>query len=172
MCEAHTESLTIAGVAPHAVLRPESAEGVRSCLLADDGLTLVVAGGRTQVDLGGPPRSPFGLLDVARAYRGDVQHQREDLTAIVPAATTLGELAAVLAAQGQRLPVDAPLAEQATIGGLLAVGVGGPLQSWFGLPRDYLLGATVLRADGVRVRAGGRVVKNVSESARAPLLAM
>jgi glycolate oxidase FAD binding subunit len=68
----------------------------------------------------------------------------------------------VLGAQGQWLPIDPPLAEDATVGGALAVGAGGPLRGRYGLPREYVLGIDVLRADGERVKAGGRVVKNVT----------
>ena len=45
---------------------------------------------------------------------------------------------------------------------MLAAGFGGPLQTRFGLPRDYLLGLSMLRADGELTKAGGRVVKNVT----------
>ena len=42
------------------------------------------------------------------------------------------------------------------------MGVGGPMRGRYGLPRDLVLGMTVLRADGELVHAGGRVVKNVT----------
>jgi glycolate oxidase FAD binding subunit len=48
------------------------------------------------------------------------------------------------------------------VGGTLAVGVGGPLRSRYGPPRDFVLGMTVMRPDGELVKAGGRVVKNVT----------
>jgi glycolate oxidase FAD binding subunit len=60
------------------------------------------------------------------------------------------------------LALDPPIAPSATIGGALAVGVGGPLRTRYGLPRDLVLGMTVLRPDGELVNAGGRVVKNVT----------
>lgn len=42
------------------------------------------------------------------------------------------------------------------------MGTGGPLRTRYGLPRDFVLGMTVLRPDGELVKAGGRVVKNVT----------
>ena len=152
----------IGGRTPETVYVPESLRELQEIVRRSDHLTLVPTGGRTQLALGGVPSGPFALLDLSEALKGEVQHQRDDLTVVVPAAATLPEIGAVLAAGGQWLPLDPPLAEDATIGGALAVGSGGPLRSRFGLPRDLVLGMTVLRADGELVRAGGRVVKNVT----------
>jgi glycolate oxidase FAD binding subunit len=91
-----------------------------------------------------------------------VEHQEDDLTVVVPAGVTVGDLTAVLAERGQRLPIDPPGGDEATLGGVLASGLSGPLRSRFGRPADLVLGMTVLRADGELVRAGGRVVKNVT----------
>jgi glycolate oxidase FAD binding subunit len=114
------------------------------------------------LELGNSPGGEFAVVELGEALRGEIEHERDDLTAIVWAGTTLGELQSVLAAQGQWWPVDPPLAEAATVGGVLATGLPGPLRTRYGLPRDYVLGIDVLRADGERVKAGGRVVKNVT----------
>ena len=153
---------SVGGREPETVFVPESLEELRAVVLATDNLTLVPAAGRTQLDLGGPPSGPFALLDLSRCLAGPVDHAREDLTVVAPAGVSLAQLAGVLAAGGQWLPVDPPLAERATIGGTLASAAAGPLRTRYGSPRDFLLGMTVLRADGEFVRAGGRVVKNVT----------
>lgn len=152
----------VAGRRAETVLIPESIDELREILAARDGLTLVPAAGRTQLDLGYAPASPFGLLELGHALSGEIRHEPADLTVEVPAATTLQALDAVLAERGQWLPFDPPNAERATIGGILATGFGGPLQTRHGLPRDFVLGMTVARADGTLVKAGGRVVKNVT----------
>ncbi len=163
MSEAATRAAPlVAGRAPEAVLAPASLGDLRELAAARDGRTLVPVGGGTQLALGGAPRGPFALVDVRAALAGEIEHEPADLTAVVPAGVTLGELDARLAASGQRLPLDPPHAERATIGGALAVGTGGPLRTRHGLPRDFVLGMTVLRADGELVKAGGRVVKNVT----------
>ena len=123
---------------------------------------MVPSGGGTQLELGNAPEGPFVMVDLCGVLRGEVEHERDDLTAIVPAATTVAALEAVLADQGQWWPVDPPNGELATVGGVLATGLSGPLRTRYGLPRDYVLGIDVLRADGERVKAGGRVVKNVT----------
>ncbi len=157
-----TAPFLVAGRAPERVLTPETFHDLAETLRAHDGLTLAPAAGRTQLELGNEPSGPFGLLDLTRATGGELQHAASDLTLVAPAAATLGEIRAVLAERGQWLPLDPPLDDRVTVGGLLAVGQSGPLRTRFGLPRDFLLGATVMRADGELVHAGGRVVKNVT----------
>ncbi len=49
-----------------------------------------------------------------------------------------------------------------TLGGMVATGAGGPLRLSHGAVRDLLIGVTVVRADGVVARSGGKVVKNVA----------
>ena len=152
----------VAGRAPEAVVAPASLDELMEVVAERDGRTLVPAAGRTQLGLGSAPRGPFALLDLRAALAGEIEHEPADLTAVVPTGVTLGELGMQLAVAGQRLPIDPPHAEQATVGGVLAVGTGGPLRTRHGLPRDFVLGMTVLRADGELVKAGGRVVKNVT----------
>lgn len=152
----------IAGRAPATLLVPESFEELRALVKERDGLTLVPAAGRTRLPLGSAPAGEFALLDLARATTGEIRHQADDLTVVVPAAVTVAEVRAQLRARGQDLPLDPPHPQSATIGGTLAVGDAGPLRTRYGLPRDLVLGLTVLRADGEAVKAGGRVVKNVT----------
>ncbi len=152
----------VAGRAAGAVLRPGTREELRELVVERDGRTLTLVGGGTQMELGNAPSGEFAAVELREALGGEVEHERDDLTAIVPAGVTLGVLEEVLAIQGQWWPVDPPLAEQATVGGVLATGMSGPLRTRYGPPRDYVLGVDVLRADGERVKAGGRVVKNVT----------
>jgi glycolate oxidase FAD binding subunit len=144
------------------VFVPETVDELREIVRGNDGMTLAPAGGRTRLELGTAPEGRFGVLDLTRALDGEIEHEADDLTVQAPATATIGQINAVLTRRGQWLPLDPPLAERATIGGVLAVGAGGPLRARFGLPRDFLLGATTLRADGELVKAGGRVVKNVT----------
>jgi glycolate oxidase FAD binding subunit len=152
----------IAGREPETVYVPETLAELRSFVSATGNQTLVPVSGRTQLELGAPPQGPFALLDLSQCLRGELQHQADDLTLVAPAAVTLSEIEATLTPANQRLPLDPPLADAATIGGTLAVGRGGLLRTRYGLPRDFVIGMTVLRADGELVKAGGRVVKNVT----------
>jgi glycolate oxidase FAD binding subunit len=89
-----------------------------------------------------------------------LEHDPGDLTCTVESGVRLSELRAVLAAAGQRLSLDPP--GDPTVGALLARNVPGPLRHRFGAPRDLVLGATLVLADGTIASAGGKVVKNVA----------
>ena len=89
-----------------------------------------------------------------------LEHDPGDLTCTVEAGVRLSELRADLAASGQRLSLDPP--GDPTIGALLAQNLSGPLRHRFGAPRDLVLGATLVLADGTIASAGGKVVKNVA----------
>jgi glycolate oxidase FAD binding subunit len=84
------------------------------------------------------------------------------MTVTVEAGSPLAVLGAALAAAGQWLPLDPPLAAGTTVGGLLAANLSGPLRATQGTARDLLLGIRVVGAGGALVSGGGRVVKNVA----------
>jgi glycolate oxidase FAD binding subunit len=156
-------ALAIGGREPELLLAPTSAAEVGQAVAAAARVGLAVAplGGGTAIAALGPPHRPYaGLL--TQRLTGVVEHAADDLTVTVRAGTTAAELASVLAAARQRLPVDVPLAERATVGGMIATAASGPLRLGHGTLRDYLLGITVAGADGRVSRAGGRVVKNVA----------
>jgi glycolate oxidase FAD binding subunit len=89
-----------------------------------------------------------------------LEHDPGDLTCTVEAGVRLSELRDALAAHGQRLSLDPP--GDPTVGALLARNLSGPLRHRFGAPRDLVLGATLVLADGTIASAGGKVVKNVA----------
>src|SRR6202030_783750 len=83
-------------------------------------------------------------------------------TITVQAGITLGRLQDLLATENQRLPVDVPHPDRATLGGALAVNASGPRRPGFGPLRDYVIGITTVNDEGQETKAGGRVVKNVA----------
>lgn len=119
---------------------------------------VVPVGGRTHWDVGGPP--PVGAVEV-RAPAGIVEHLPEELIVTVGAGTTVGDLDAVLAAADQHCPLD-PRDPAATVGGLLATGLSGPRRLRHRPLRDRVLEVHLVTGEGLRVKGGGRVVKNVS----------
>jgi glycolate oxidase FAD binding subunit len=119
------------------------------------------AGGGTELGVG----YPAGDVDVlVRTTLLDriVEYSPADLVVEVEAGMTLSALQTVLAENGQRLALDPPDPEHATIGGLLATNTFGPRRARFGSLRDLIVGISLVRADGERVRGGGKVVKNVA----------
>jgi len=91
-----------------------------------------------------------------------LEHEPADLIAVSEAGVRLSEFNDSLALNGQWLPLDPPDDGSATIGGVIATGVGGAQQSSYGRPRGSVIGMRVVLADGKIIKAGGRVVKNVA----------
>jgi glycolate oxidase FAD binding subunit len=108
------------------------------------------------------PPPPDALRLGTTALDRVLEHVPADLTLTVQAGARLGQVQAVLAGHGQWLPWDPPGGAAATIGGLLACGLAGPLRQAYGTPRDWVLGARIALADGTLVKSGGKVVKNVA----------
>jgi glycolate oxidase FAD binding subunit len=120
---------------------------------------LRIRGGGTWLHAGRPcDGEPLDL----RALSGVIDYQPADLTLTAYAGTTLRELGRITAAEGQWLALDPHAAPEATIGATVATASDGPLASTFGRMRDLVLGLECITGAGERVRAGGRVVKNVA----------
>jgi glycolate oxidase FAD binding subunit len=128
---------------------------------AEAGTALFPLGGQTQMDLGlWPDRSGRGV-DLRRLDQV-IDYPARDMTITVQSGVTIARLQQLLAAENQRLPIDVPLPERATLGGSLAANISGPRRLGFGTFRDYLLGVSFVNDQGHEVKAGGRVVKNVA----------
>jgi glycolate oxidase FAD binding subunit len=84
------------------------------------------------------------------------------MTITVQAGITIARLQEILAQENQRLPVDVPLPQRATLGGAIACNASGPRRYGYGTFRDYVIGISVINDRGEEVNAGGRVVKNVA----------
>jgi glycolate oxidase FAD binding subunit len=153
----------IDGLLPQIAVSPANAEETAAVLSAAASCEAAVIpwGGGTAMATGGIPRRYDVALDVTRLNRV-VEHVAEDLTVVVQAGARLQELQEHLAHRGQYLPLDPPLPERATIGGILASNAGGPWRHAHGWPRDWLLGMRVALPDGNVIKSGGRVVKNVA----------
>jgi glycolate oxidase FAD binding subunit len=116
-----------------------------------------VVGGRTQWEVGGAP-SPAARL--VRAPAGIADYSPAEMTVRLGAGTTMAELDAELAAQGQTTVLEGE--PHATVGGLLAVGRSGLRRTRVGPLRDALLQVKYASADGRLITAGGPTVKNVT----------
>ncbi|RUL89695.1 FAD-binding oxidoreductase [Tautonia sociabilis] len=146
-----------------AVERPTDRQELADALgrLAAEGIGLYPQGGRTALECGGIPARPGVAIDVTGLSRV-VDYPAADMTITVEAGLTLAELQRTLGAQGQRLPLEAPAADLATIGGVFATDSSGPRRFGNGRPRDLIIGVAFASSKGELVKGGGRVVKNVA----------
>jgi glycolate oxidase FAD binding subunit len=156
-------SYAVDGVIPAAVVRSGSADEVSRvlALATVEGLAVIPRGAGTSQGLGNPPRRFDVALDLGRmtAVRDYVP---EDMVATVEAGMTLGGLAAHLAPHGQMLALDPPGGNARSVGGVLATHASGPRRFRYGTPRDLLLGARFVQADGTTTWGGAKVVKSVT----------
>lgn len=161
-----TDADRVDGVAASAVVRPTTVEAVSAVLreAAAAGLVTVPRGGGTALDWGAPPERVDLLLDTA-GLDAVVEHEAGDLVVVAQAGLPLSRLAEMLAGAGQELVAEVPrerVEAGSTVGGALATAPSGPRRLQRGGLRDLVLGATVVRADGVVAASGGKVVKNVA----------
>jgi glycolate oxidase FAD binding subunit len=118
-------------------------------------------GGGTALDYGVSPVRPGNALDLTGLAK-IVDYTPRDMTILVEAGVRMAELAAILAVEGQQLPIDVPRGAEATIGGVVATNWNGPRRYGYGTVRDYVIGIHGVDGRGVPFKGGGRVVKNVA----------
>jgi glycolate oxidase FAD binding subunit len=153
----------VAGVAPRAVVAPDSPEAAARtlALCSAEGWPVEPAGAATWLFAGAPPAAPPIVITTARLRRIR-EYEPANLVVGVEAGMPLDELAAELAARRQTIPLDPPAVPGATIGAAVALAAAGPLRAAHGTPRDMIIGAEVVAGDGRVLHFGGRVVKNVA----------
>ncbi|MBL8136710.1 MAG: FAD-binding protein [Acidobacteria bacterium] len=147
--------MTIAG--------PSTIESLVEAVAQSAPAPLAIAGGGTS-----RPRPadaahhPCAVLDT-RAVAGITAYDPAECVVTVLAGTPVQHLADALAAHGQYLPWDPPIAgADATVGGMIATGVSGPGRHRYGGVRDFVIGARVVDGRGRLVASGGQVVKNAA----------
>jgi glycolate oxidase FAD binding subunit len=157
------QSDAIAGSVPRVVYSPQSIDEAKEIVALTDRerMRTCFVGGGTDLELGGA----LSGLDAAVRTGGlgrIVEHAPSDMIVTAEAGTTLATLQAALATERQRLAIDPPLPERATLGGIIAANAFGPRRTRYGSIRDLIIGISIIRADGALVRGGGKVVKNVA----------
>ncbi|HVO53306.1 MAG TPA: FAD-binding protein [Solirubrobacterales bacterium] len=126
-----------------------------------EGVPLIPVAGGTKTATHPVPEGEVRALDVS-GLTGVVDYDPAELTFTARPGTTLAEIDAMLAANGQQLPFDPPrLGEAGTIGGAVAAGLTGPGGFAAGI-RDFVVGVRFVDGSGRVAAGGGRVVKNAA----------
>lgn len=101
-------------------------------------------------------------LDMS-VLKGIVNYQPTELVLTALAGTPLRDVREALDEHGQMLAFDPPsFSATSTIGGCVATGLSGPGRHGAGPLKDYVLGATLIDAQGRLLKFGGEVMKNVA----------
>jgi FAD/FMN-containing dehydrogenase len=130
-------------------------------LAASEGWLVMPAGALTWPEVGQAARRVDIVINTERLNR-IIEHEPADLIAVTEAGVSLKNFNEVLMQKGQWLPLDPPNDGRATIGGVVATGLGGAQQFGYGPPRKHVIGMKVVKANGSLIKVGGRVVKNVA----------
>ncbi|MCD7107477.1 glycolate oxidase subunit GlcE [Rhizobium sp. DKSPLA3] len=151
------------------VYRPQSE--AEACDLirqaAEAGTALSLMGGNTRSGLGNRVAADAVLCSTGLA--GIVDYEPGEMVMTARAGTPLGAIEAALSANDQMLafePTDhrgmMGTQGEPTIGGVFLSNASGPRRLSAGAARDSLLGLRFVNGRGVAIRAGGRVMKNVT----------
>jgi len=158
----------VAGAGPHLSVRPDlviapgSADEVATVLAwaarERVGILPVASGRRVGTSA---PQRPYVALSTHR-LTGIEEYEAADLTITARAGTSMESIDAALGDSRQWAPFDPAHVSRRSVGGLTAMGDGGPLRTGYGDLRNHVLGAKVVTGDGRILELGGRVVKNVA----------
>jgi glycolate oxidase FAD binding subunit len=134
----------------------------------DGAYPLEICGFRSKREAG-RPLNPAAVISTAK-LSGVTLYEPAELVVSAKAGTPLHEIEALLARKNQELPFEPadysriygsdPMA--ASIGSVAAMNVSGPRRILRGAARDYLLGLRAVNGEGTVIKAGGRVMKNVT----------
>ena len=136
----------------------------------EQGTPVALAGASSKGLMAGPVE-PARLALSTTGLNRVRQYEPRDLTISVEAGVRWCELARLLAANRQMVPLDPPFADTATVGGVVAANSSGPRRRLYGTARDFLIGMQVATLAGKLVQSGGMVVKNVAGLDMAKMLA-
>lgn len=143
------------------VVAPDSIDDLERILdlASERAMSALVWGGGTHQGLGGR-FVPDLVISMARLNRL-IDWQPDDFTVTVEAGMLVADLEERLNERGQTAVLP-EVPGMATVGGVMAAGVSGWRRLRFGPTRERVLEVDMVTGDGRRVRAGGRVVKNVT----------
>jgi glycolate oxidase FAD binding subunit len=135
----------------------------------------IVAAGRPLEIVGGGTKRSIGTVSGAETLLSlaglakVIDYAPEELVLTAQPGVTLAALEKLVAAHGQMLPFEPPhlgkllgSTGKATLGGTLAANLSGPRRIRAGAARDHILGIEAVTGRGELMKAGGRVVKNVT----------
>ena len=148
---------------PDVVVTPASTEEVsRIMKLAHrEGLPIISRGAGTSLSGGVIPLTGGIVMALTRMNRIlEIDHVNS--CAVVEAGVINGEFQARVEQEGLFYPPDPSSLAQCTLGGNVACCAGGPRCLKYGVTRDYVLGLTIVLADGQVLEWGGKLMKNVT----------
>lgn len=147
---------------PAAVVKAATTEDVQAAVrfAAANGLSVVPRGAGSGLSGGASGRAEGIVISTERMTALSVDPVTR--TATAQAGCFNSDVKKAAAAEGLWYPPDPSSFEISSIGGNFATNAGGLCCVKYGVTTDYVLGATVVLADGRAVQLGGKLIKDVA----------
>ena len=155
---------TFAECQPEVVVLPGSTEEVSQIVAwaARARVPLITRGMGSGLAAGSIPLVPGGLVLSLTRMNRILEIDTGNATVRAEAGVVTSDLQAAVEAVGLFYPPDPSSIRHSTIGGNIACNAGGPRCLKYGVTGDYVLGLTVVLADGRILRTGGKPIKDVT----------
>lgn len=160
--EPYSHDATFATRTPDLVVVPGSTEQVAAVVaaLAGAGVSITARGAGTGLSGGAVAIEGGAVLSLKRLNK--IEIDAASMCAVVGAGAITGDLQDEAAKYGLAYPPDPASLGSCTIGGNIATNAGGPSCLKYGVTAEYVLGLTVVLADGRVLRLGGKTRKRSS----------
>jgi glycolate oxidase len=149
---------------PDVILLPETTEQVSQIvkLAAEARVPLVPRGMGSGLAAGSIPMPSGGIVVCLTRMNRILEIDTENATVRAEAGVVTADLQSAVERYGLFYPPDPSSIRHSTIGGNIACNAGGPRCLKYGVTGDYVLGLTVVLADGRILNTGGKPIKDVT----------
>ena len=149
---------------PDVVVLPRTTEQVSRIVAtaAETGTALVARGMGSGLAAGSIPMPKGGIVVSFTRMNHILEIDEKNATVRAEAGVITADLQAEVEKHGLFYPPDPSSIRHSTIGGNIACNAGGPRCLKYGVTGDYVLGLTVVLADGRILRTGGKPIKDVT----------
>ena len=160
---AYSYDATFAQHRPDVAVTPRTTEEVAAiaALANREGIPIIPRGAGTGLAGGTIPLTGGIVLSLSRMTTIK-EIDPANTCAVVEAGVITGDLQRQVERIGLFYPPDPSSLNQSTLGGNVANNSGGPRCLKYGVTKDYVLGLTVVLANGEVLRLGGKMAKNVT----------
>ena len=155
---------TFAECKPELVVLPGSTEEVSRVVAwaAQARLPVIARGMGSGLAAGSIPLQPGGMVLSLTRMNRILEIDTGNATVRAEAGVVTADLQSAVEAVGLFYPPDPSSIRHSTIGGNIACNAGGPRCLKYGVTGDYVLGLTVVLADGRILKTGGKPIKDVT----------
>jgi len=160
---AYSYDSTFAERRPDVVVQPDSTDEVSGIMEVawQAEIPVIPRGMASGLAAASVPMDGGLVLDTCRINR-IIEIDEVNFTVTAEAGVVTQDLADTVAKKGLFYPPDPSSIKQSTLGGNAACNAGGPRCLKYGVTSDYVMGLTVVLADGRILKTGGKAIKNVT----------